>query len=453
MFASDERERLVSIILPVIPVSWTSNLDLIALANRSGRDGSVLYRVGFLLALMPAVLLADEVRIPGRTAYFAPDPESGRMGREGINGWGDPQQEIAWFGEFKTTGTVKAGLEVKLTGDVPVDLSLQIGDETRKAHVDAGNGTQREIAFGEFTIAKTGYVPIVLRSVGNPRTGVDRIQTLILEGEPATTAHFNLKPRRNAASVHLAYPTPKDAKVEWFYNEVTAVDDPVTTFYMAFGFHRGYFGMQVNSETERRIIFSVWDAGNGATADKRDEVAAENRVSLVGKGEGVHTSDFGNEGTGGHSHLKYLWRTGEPQRFLLTAKPVDGEKTIYSGYYFHPDQQAWMLISSMQAPRDGSYLRGLHSFSENFSGSTGHLRRKALFGPQWIRTADATWTELTRATFSHDATGKKDRLDRFMGVENGKFFLSHGGFVNGYSEYGTPFDRPASGTAPTIALP
>lgn len=30
-------------------------------------------------------------------------------------------------------------------------------------------------------------------------------------------------------------------------------------YYMACGWHRGYLGMQVNSPTERRIIFSVRD--------------------------------------------------------------------------------------------------------------------------------------------------------------------------------------------------
>lgn len=236
----------------------------------------------------------------------------------------------------------------------------------------------------------------------------------------------------------------------WFYSEVTAVDDPVTTFYMACGFRRGYFGMQVISPTERRIIFSVWDAGSGENANDRSEVAAENHVSLVGKGEGVETSVFGGEGTGGHSHLEYDWKTGETQRFLVTAEPVGGTQTIYSGYYFHPDQKAWMLIASMKAPKDGGYLRGLHGFSENFWGSTGHVRRKARYGNQWIRTPAGEWRELTTATFSHDPTGKDHRRDRFMGVEEGQFFLSHGGFVPGYTEFGEKFERPATGRAPQI---
>ncbi len=74
----------------------------------------------------------------------------------------------------------------------------------------------------------------------------------------------------------------------------------------------------------------------------------------------------------------------------------------------------WMLISAWKAPKEGGYMSGLYSFSENFGGETGHLPRKALFGNQWIRTSQGQWTELTEAKFSHDVTGKADRFDRSM---------------------------------------
>jgi hypothetical protein len=221
---------------------------------------------------------------------------------------------------------------------------------------------------------------------------------------------------------------------------------------MACGFSRGYFGMQINSESERRIIFSVWDAGNGQNAKDRTNVSADNQTQLIAKGTGVEASVFGNEGTGGHSHLVYPWKTGEAQKFVVAVKP-EGDHTTYSGYWFHPEMKAWMLIASFRAPKDGNYLRGLHSFSENFGGQNGHQQRKVLYGPQWIANADGKWTELTTATFSHDPTGKANRLDRFMGVENGRFFLSQGGFVEGFTKFGDPFHRPATNEPPTLKLP
>ncbi len=119
-----------------------------------------------------------------------------------------------------------------------------------------------------------------------------------------------------------------------------------------------------------------------------------------------------------------MWKTGDKQRFIVTAKPIETTYTIYSGFWFHPDQQKWMLISSWKAPKEGGWIRSPHSFSENFGGSNGHLLRKALYGNQWIRSPEGKWTELTTASFSHDPTGREDRFDRYMGVERDSFSLA-----------------------------
>lgn len=380
-----------------------------------------------------------EFRVPASTAYLDPNPNGARVTKEGVRGWTDPALTVSWFGEFKTAGKLNANVVIR--GAEGAQFKLTIAEQTREALA-----TTDEVEFGEFTIAQPGYVRFTLSSPA-PRGEVD---ALVLDGPALEGAHFNLDPRRNAASVHLQFPLPNGAEVAAFYNEMTGVDEPLWTYYMACGFSRGYFGMQVNSPTERRIIFSVWDAGSGQTADTRAEVAAENHVKLLAKGDGVVTNVFGGEGTGGHSHLVYPWKTGERQRFVVTAKP-EGMHTDYSGYWFHPEEQKWKLIASFRAPKDGKWLRGLYSFSENFIGANGHVRRKALFGPQWIRTPSGEWNELTETSFSHDPTGKAHRLDRCMGVEGGQFFLQHGGFVPGFTKYGERFTRPASGTPPDFA--
>jgi hypothetical protein len=142
------------------------------------------------------------------------------------------------------------------------------------------------------------------------------------------------------------------------------------------------------------------------------------------------------------------------RRRAITRNHHQGRWDRNSGYFFNPEQKQWKLISSWKAPTEGGYLRGLYSFSENFGGANGHLRRKALFGNQWVRTDKGRWIELTTASFSHDATGRTDRLDRFMGVESGQFFLSQGGFIPGYTRYGEKFERPATGKPPEdITLP
>lgn len=398
--------------------------------------------------VMASLASAEGLRVPAFTAYLDPDVEGARVSeRSGVSRWNDPNLRVLWFGQIVTAGKLDGSVALRLPAGATSTLRLTVAGQSAETTVTGDGRNLITAQFGSFDIREPGYQQFMLESLNPQGQPFGDLDALILDGPATADAHFNLKPRRNAASVHLIYPVEKDVEVAAFYCEMTGLKDPVWTYYMACGWHRGYFGMQVNSPTERRIIFSVWDSGNEAI--DRDKVADEDRVKLIAKGEGVYSGDFGNEGTGGHSHLKYLWKTGELQRFLVTAKPTDATHTIYSGYYFHPDKRQWFLISSWRAPKEGGYMRGLYSFSENFGGANGHLLRKALYGNQWIQTPDGRWTELTAATFSHDPTGEADRLDRFMGVENGQFFLAHGGFGEGFTPYREKFTRPPTGKAPT----
>ena len=405
------------------------------------------------LCLAEGLLGADrgftELVVPAHTAYTHPEVEgSVHVGeREGISGWSGTNSQVRWFGRIATPGVLNCGIRLKLPAGTASDLRLIVAGRKLQAHAVGGADGVSEVSFGAVSIERVGYVMFALESANPDGAPNGNILALLLSGPATEGAHFNLKPRRNAASVHLAYPIPKETQVQAFYCEMTGIDDPLWTYYMACGWHRGYFGMQVNSPTERRIIFSVWDSGNEGV--DRNKVASENRVTLESKGPGVVSGDFGNEGTGGHSHWVYDWKTGETQRFLVTARPTDASHTVYSGYYFHPAKREWMLISSWRAPKEGGYMRGLYSFSENFGGANGHLRRKALYGNQWIRTSEGRWVEVTTSSFSHDPTGKEDRLDRFMGLENGRFFLSHGGFSDGQTRFGERFERPSTGQPPT----
>lgn len=399
-----------------------------------------------------AVPLHAELRVPASTAYLDPRPEGARVRESGVSGWQDPALRVLWFGRIKTAGSLDCAVVLKLPEGAQSRLRLSVAGRSREAEATGAGDETIMLRLGSFEVPAGGYQRFELSSLNEKGRPAGDIEALLLDGPAAREAHFNLDPHRNAASVHLFYPQPKDEKIEAFYCEITGLEDPLWTYYMACGWHRGYFGMQVNSPNERRIIFSVWDSGDEAV--DRDKVSAENRVTLVAKGEGVYAGDFGNEGTGGHSHLKFMWKTGEKQRFMVTARPTDATHTVYSGYYFRPDKKEWMLISSWRAPKEGGYLRGLYSFSENFGGANGHLLRKARYGNQWVRTAEGRWIELAEAGFSHDGTGKTARLDRFMGIEDGQFFLSHGGFGPGFTKYGEKFERPKTGKPPTdIVLP
>jgi hypothetical protein len=418
------------------------------LAIQGSRDYLLSMNLACLLSaciffiLTVSLSATENLRVPAFTAYLDPDQGGARVSKDrGIFRWNDPATKVTWFGEFRETGKLEVSLALQLPKGSSSTLKLTVFGRAMEKTILGSEDDVQSVRFGEVTLREPGYQSFVLESLNSKGQFTGNIEALVLSGPPIQNAHFNMKPRRNSASVHLAYPIKKGTKVSAFYVEMTGLEDPIWSYYMACGWHRGYFGMQVNSPTERRIIFSVWDSGNEAI--DRDKVGNADRVTLVDKGKDVYSGDFGNEGTGGHSHLKFPWKTGENQRFLVTAEPVDATHTVFAGHYFRSDLKKWMLISSWKAPKEGKRLRGLYSFSENFVGKNGHVLRKALYGNQWIRTASGHWHELTRATFSHDSAGKADRLDRFMGLENEQFFLSHGGFVSGYTKFGQPFDRPA----------
>jgi hypothetical protein len=348
--------------------------------------------------------------VPAFTAYLRPDPEHG------------PRRE--WFGRLAGAGE----LALEFVGAAASDakLSVRVSSQADSSVVET-----RELAAGKASvpIAKEGYYRFALEIQG----ALPELSALVLSGPPAAGAHFSTVERRNAASVHLGYPLPKEVReeIEWFYIELEPRTEPLCTYYEATGFERGYFGMQVNSATERRIIFSVWDAGNEAV--DRKKVADENRVKLLAKGPDVVASDFGNEGTGGHSHLVYPWKLGERFRFLLRAEPgadALAGTTTYTGWFWFAERNEWGLIASFRAPRDGRMLRGLYSFNENFDGSNGDERRLCSFGNGWVRTHAGQWLPLNEARFTHDGHGAEQRLDRSAGILDGRFYLANGGFVD-----------------------
>ncbi|MFN3667430.1 MAG: DUF3472 domain-containing protein [Sediminibacterium sp.] len=364
--------------------------------------------------------------------------------------WTDTTKRLRFYMHNARTGQLDIALQAMATKAVK-QITLEVKGKTFRFSVPVSS-KPREIKIGSLQLTDTGFVELVL-STKKLLPGNAGIGNLILSGEAAEGMRFNAKERLNAASVHLRYPLADSIKAIGFYNEVTvpAGYDPVHSYYMATGFSRGYFGIQVNSEQERRVIFSVWDAGNEAI--DRNKVADSNRVKLLAKGDGVVANDFGNEGTGGHSHWVYNWKAGETYRFLVTALPDSASQTtIYTGYFFVPELQRWKLIAAFRAPRDGNTLNKLYSFNENFWGDNGHLQRRALFGNQWVQQQrGGRWVPLTDAIFTTDATGKAgDRFDIGAGITGEQFYMWNGGFKEQEAKPNDQFKRPNTSKAPLI---
>lgn len=388
---------------------------------------------------------ASKLQIPAFTAYAEPDPDALQFSeQEGVSGWKDAKQSLVWYGSLHE-GTFRASLTLRLPQNASTRLALSFGKTTAVRTITGDANQSVHIDFGEFRVTHAGYHRLKLQGKAKSGETFGRIEALELSGKATEGAHFSLVERRNAASVHLGYPLPPQKQAAWYYQEVTVKTTPLWSFYMACGFRRGYFGIQVNSPTERRIIFSVWDSGNEAI--DRNKVQAENRVQLLAKGEGVIAESFGNEGTGGHSHLVYPWKPNTTYRFLVNAKP-DKSTTIYSAYFFSPESHSWQLVTRFRAPKDGGYLQGLHSFNENFVGGNGQLRRLAEFHNGWVRTPTGEWIELTTARFTHDSHGKSDRKDYAAGATKSGFYLSNGGFLAEPIQLGDKIERSATGTHP-----
>lgn len=395
---------------------------------------------------------ASSLEIPGFTAYAEPDPEALEIPEAGaVTGWSNAGVTLAWYGQIRTAGRLNISVRLRLPQGSVSTLRMKAGDRDLGTRTVRGTSEPVLVSFGFMNLKQPAAVRFALSGVKRSGPEFATIEALLLNGPAVKDALFNLTPQRGAPSVHLTFPVPQGERVEWFYNEVTVKKDPIWSYYEACGFARGYFGIQVNSPTERHIIFSVWDSGKEPT--DRAKVAAEDRVQLLAKGPGVVSTDFGNEGTGGHSHLIYPWKTGDTYRFLVSARP-DGASTIYTGWFYFHEKQSWGLIASFRAPKDGNYLRGLYAFNEDFDGANGQQQRLAEFGNQWIRTADGRWIELTKARFTHTARGiYQNRIDRGAGVVGDRFYLTNGGFKGEAIEYGDELHRSASGVALQVSLP
>lgn len=397
-----------------------------------------------------------QAEIPAFTGYAVPEEASDSVGEsvlftkgKGLSNWKDPNQKIRYYFFVKQGGLLQLSLKLQRFA-ANARLQVVCAGKTFKL-LPAPGAALRVVPVGSVVLPSPGFYTIELSIAANPGKQA-AIQSILLEGKAAEGMHFNPQPRRNAASVHLLYPLADTVQAVSFYTELKVPQkmDPLYTYFMADGFKRGYFGMQVNSATERRIIFSVWDAGNEAV--DRDKVPDEKKVKLLAKGSGVEAGDFGNEGTGGHSHWVYNWKAGETYSFLVTALPDSASHaTYYTGYFLIPETKQWKLIACFRAPEDGEPLRHLYSFVEDFDGVNGQLQRKAIFSNQWIRSARGEWIPLSKSSFSYDATGKAgDRIDYGGGVVDNGFYLWNGGFQKGNVDFGEMFSRLADTAKPVI---
>lgn len=375
---------------------------------------------------------------------------------EGLFNWSNAKSTANIYFRLSEAQDVKLALRIRVQkGTSTIKLSAGKNEFTKKL----SNKVFDTVEFGTIHVSQPGHVKISLKGISKTGSIFADVSDLIVTLQhrdkdiayvtQGSSFHFG----RRGPSVHLRYPVAEDKqdKVRWFYNEIIVPkgQDIIGSYFMADGFGEGYFGMQVNSATERRVLFSVWSPFN--TEDPKS-IPDSMRIKLVKSGAGVHIGEFGNEGSGGQSYMRFPWKAGQAYAFLLSAEPDPAKKTTtYTAYFKDVAADKWFLVASFTRPQKATYLTHLYSFVENFEPDNGDKIRKALFTNQWIGYSDNGWQELTNAVYTGDATANANyRKDYAGGTDGNKFYLQNGGFFNNYIKLKTPFDRKAVAQKPII---
>ncbi len=374
------------------------------------------------------------------------------IGRQGLRNWSDQSAELNTYFKTSKPGNIKIGMIAHIPSGES-KLAVTLNDETRQ--VTLSNTTPDTIFVGDFTIPTGGYQQLSIAGLSKSGDQFADISTILVTGEASEGDFYFAADEfywaRRGPSVHLRYYPPTDAEeAVWFYNEINIPtgEDVIGSYFMANGFGEGYFGIQVNSSSERRILFSVWSPYK---TNNPDEIPEDQRIQLLKKGETVHAGKFGNEGAGGQSYRKYMWRAGTTYRFLLKGQPYDESHTDYTAYFYAPEIGQWELIASFRRPNTSTYLTNHHSFLENFIPQMGDKTRKGYYQNQWICDKTGQWYEMTKARFTADNTAQKEsRMDYAGGSDGNRFYMKNCGFFNETTPIGKIFQRQPTGKKPQI---
>jgi hypothetical protein len=382
---------------------------------------------------------------------FGEEGSRGGVQRDGSVRLSKPADSLAAF--FRVDRPAKIQLSVRVrSSDGHGGLVAKVGSQTFMA---SANGTEFEWAeLGEIAVEKAGYVRIDIAASGDVgSSGVDIQEMKAASETDGLVVDFVRNNEgnmfywgRRGPSVHLTYATPKDVSLQFAYSEITvpAGMDVQGSYFMANGFVEGYFGFQVNGPQERRVLFSVWSPFQ---TDNPKEIPEEQRIVKLASGPGVRVGEFGNEGSGGQSFLVYPWQAGVTYRFLTEVKPDPNSKehTLYTAWFGDKSQEEWRLIASFRRPKTTTYLKGFHSFLENFNPQFGHITRGASYGNVWVVDKDGVWFECTQARLSADATARgRHRLDYNGGSDGDHFFMRNCGFFDDVGKVGTSFNRTST---------
>lgn len=394
-----------------------------------------------------ASLLADTgytVALAGNAFVTSPSTGLGATiaSRRGLVNWRAAEAVISTYLRVAAAGRLSVAVRAKSLGvQGSSEVLMRVNGQEKKFQINDPEFS--EIAVGEFDVP-AGYVKIDLQGFSKAGDSFGELSDILIRStDTAQRFVYASKPNfyywaRRGPSCHLRYSIPTEEDVSYYYSEVVVPqgEDKQGSYFMANGFAEGYFGFQVNSASERRILFSVWSP---FSTDDPKSIPDDQKIKVTRRGNEVQVGEFGNEGAGGQSFWRYNWKAGTTYRFLLKGEPDGAGQTDYTAWFYTPENQQWNLIASFKRPKTDTYLKRFHSFLENFNPESGYLGRRAHYQNQWVRTASGAWLKVSEATFNVDATyDNQQRVDAVGGADAQGFYLRNGGF---FKDSVKPFSR------------
>jgi hypothetical protein len=199
----------------------------------------------------------------------------------------------------------------------------------------------------------------------------------------------------NAQAQHLWWNLEKQNETTCVYGEITVLASHPAIYYCGANWHPGeaaggYCGIQHNTPTERRTIFSVWDTSPAL----HPKVTAADPHTVFNR--------FGNEGSGSHTHMLWDWKEGVTFQFFVQKRPAQNPVETDARYYiYNPNRKNWLHVATITSPQGGKKSvgtigGGLNSFLENFSGKDRDVPKIALYR-LWLGPGVEKMKCLTRA--------------------------------------------------------
>ena len=404
------------------------------------------------LALFEVIEYKNNVVIPlGGNAYSISDGEKLVIGEEGIESWTNTEKKLAIYFYSAEKSNCNLTIPIK-TNQNTITYSISLNDDFFEIEVLPNKS---EINLGIHTLRK-GYNIVTLK--GLETTDVfPKLTNLSIYSYELLSLNYikeNSSKRfywgRRGPSVSLGYEFPENTNIKWMYSEIEIPEgyDHLGLYAMANGSREGYFGIQVNSREERRVLFSIWSP---YVTDDPSQIPEDQRIQLIKSGQDVQVKEFGNEGSGGQSYLIYPWKTGVKYSFLKSVEPDGNGNTVYTAYFKDPEEGDWRLIASFLRPQTDTWFLGPYSFLENFNPEEGYKSRKAYYSNIWAISSDNDWFQINNAQFTTDDIGSiQYRLDYQGGVESNKFYLMHCGFFDLYTEKFTDLTKIDQSATPSI---